>query len=338
MSTDPPAPPFPVSDHCDGRTFFPAPGQLAAPGFLSLPKWWWQRMTQGRGTPWPAATTASGPASATPVLPAAVPASQVAATFIGHSTFLLQTAGLNLLTDPVLSDRASPFTWAGPRRLVPPALTLAQLPRIDVVVLSHNHYDHLDLASLRWLARERQPQIVTTLGNKAWLEKRGVGRVAELDWWQARRVSRELEVVVTPAQHFSARTPWDRCRTLWGGFALNLPAGRVYFAGDSGYCETFREIGARLGPFDLALLPIGAYEPRWFMRPVHCTPAEAVKVHRDVRARASLAMHFGCFPLADDAPGQAEADFLAARAAAGLTAAEFALPLVGGTTWHRLAG
>lgn len=327
-------PSFPVSDHCDGWRFFNPAGQLQAPRFSSLPKWWWQRFAHGQGTRWPG--KASAPV--TPALPAAVSTGQIAVTFIGHSTFLLQLPGITLLTDPVFSSRAGPFTWVGPKRVRPPALRLEQLPRIDVVLLSHNHYDHLDLPTLRRLARERDPLIVTTLGNRDWLDRRGVHRVVELDWWQSHQAAPALEVVCTPAQHFAARTPWDRCRTLWGGFALSTTAGRIYFAADSGYCGCFNEIGARLGPFDLAFIPIGAYEPRWFMRSVHCTPAEAVQIHRDVRARCSLAMHFGCFPLADDGLDQAAGELVAARTAAGLTAADFLVPEIGGTTLLRLAG
>ena len=321
------APPFPVSDHCDGRRFFNPAGQAQARSFSALPKWWYQRLVLRQGARWPE----SVPVPAGPRLPVAVPAGQVAVTFIGHSTFLLQLSGLNLLTDPIFSNRAGPFAWAGPKRVRPPALSLEQLPRIDLVLVSHNHYDHLDLPSLRWLAQTHRPSIITTLGNKPWLETRGVGQVVELDWWQSHWAGPELEVVCTPAQHFAARWPWDRCKTLWGGFALKTPAGRVYFAGDSGYFPGFREIGARHGPFDLALIPIGAYAPRWFMEPVHCTPAEAVQIHRDVRSRQSLAMHFGSFPLADDGLEQPVDDLRTARLEAHLGESAFAVPEAGET-------
>jgi L-ascorbate metabolism protein UlaG (beta-lactamase superfamily) len=320
------APRFPVSDHCDGGIFFNPRGQPQAKAFSALPKWWLQRL-RGQGAPWPK----SVPPPAVPQLPAAVPAGSVAVTFIGHSTFLLQLAGLNLLTDPVFSRYAGPFARLGPKRVRPPALALAQLPPIDVVLVTHNHYDHLDLPALRWLARERRPLIVTTLGNKAWLEARGVANVIELDWWQAQAARPDLEVVCTPAQHFAARTPWDRCRTLWGGFMLRTAAGKIYFAGDSGYCGAFREIGSRLGPVDLAFIPIGAYEPRWFMAAVHCTPAEAVAIHRDVRARRSIAMHFGTFELTDEGIDEPARDLAAARAAAGLAEGDFVVPGFGET-------
>ncbi|HKB57215.1 MAG TPA: MBL fold metallo-hydrolase [Lacunisphaera sp.] len=313
-------PPFPVSDHCNGWRFINPPGWRQARGFSDLPRWWCQRLFLGQGTRWP--RTVSAPAR--PELPARVPAGQVAVTPVGHSTFLLQLAGLNLLTDPIFSLRASPFSWAGPKRVRPPALRLAELPRIDVVLVSHDHYDHLDLPSLRWLARERRPLIVTTLGNKAWLESRGVANVVALDWWQAHRAVPELEVICTPAQHFAARWPWDRCKTLWGGFMLRTAGGLIFFAGDTGWASHFAEIKTRLGAPALALLPIGAYEPRWFMIAVHMNPDEAVRAHLALGARQSLGMHFGTFQLTDeaiDAPLQALA---VARTAQGVEPGAFA--------------
>lgn len=326
------APRLPVSDHCDGKRFFNPFGQRPAPAFSALPKWWYQRLVLGQGTPWPKTV----PAPTTPQLPATVPTGQVAVTFIGHSTFLLQPPGLNILTDPVFSSHAGPFGLLGPKRARPPALALAQLPRIDLVLLSHNHYDHLDLRSLRWLAREHRPLIVTTLGNKAWLEQRGVGNVVELDWWQAHQARPELEVVCTPAQHFAARSPWDRCKTLWGGFALKTPAGRMYFAGDSGFSDDFREIGARLGPFALALLPIGSYEPRWFMEPVHMNPDEAVRAHLALGSRLTIGMHFGTFQLTDEGIDAPLHDLAAALLARQEPAENFVTLNFGGTRQIRL--
>lgn len=247
----------------------------------------------------------------------------VAVTWIGHATFLLQFSSFTVLTDPVFASHAGPLGVFGPKRARPPALSLVELPSIDVVLLSHNHYDHLDLGTLRWLALERKPRIVTTLGNKAWLGARGVGNVVELDWWQSVAVRDGLQVTGTPAQHFAARTPWDRNLTLWGGFALTTPAGSFYFAGDSGWTPRFEEIGAKLGPFDLSLIPIGAYEPRWFMIPVHMNPDEAVRAHLAVRSRRTIGMHFGTFQLTDeaiDAPVIALAD---SRAKHGVAATEF---------------
>lgn len=313
------APSFPVSDHCNGWRFTNPPGWRHARGFSALPKWWCQRLFLGQGARWP--RTASPPAR--PELPAVVPPGQVAVTLIGHSTFLLQLPELNVLTDPIFSSRAGPFGWAGPKRVRPPALRLDQLPRIDVVLVSHNHYDHLDLPSLRWLARERRPMIITTLGNKAWLESRGVGNVVELDWWQLHQATPELKVVCTPAQHFAARTPRDRCLTLWGGFMLLTAGNSIFFAGDTGWASHFAEIKTRFGSPALALLPIGAYEPRWFMEAVHMNPDEAVRAHLALGARQSLGMHFGTFQLTDEAIAAPLQALAAARTARGVAPGAF---------------
>jgi L-ascorbate metabolism protein UlaG (beta-lactamase superfamily) len=312
-------PRFPVSDHCDGTHFFNPAGQLQARGFAELPRWWWQRLAQGQGTRWPVVV----PRPRKPALPEGIPAGQLAVTFLGHSTFLLQLPGLNLLTDPVFASRAGPLGLLGPKRARPAALRLGELPRVDVVVLSHNHYDHLDLAALRWLARQHRPAIVTTLGNRSWLEARGVSRVTELDWWQTHHPAPNLEAICTPAQHFAARTPWDRSRTLWGGFMLRTAVGLVYFAGDSGWAPHFAELRTRIGAPDLALLPIGAYEPRWFMEAVHMNPDEAVRAHLALGARRSVGMHFGTFQLTDEAIDAPLRDLAAARMAHGVEEGAF---------------
>jgi L-ascorbate metabolism protein UlaG (beta-lactamase superfamily) len=316
------APSFPTSDHFDGQRFF-NPGGKGPRGFTSLLRWQAGR----KPGPWPKWIENT----CKPQLPASLAPRTVAATFVNHATFLLQLPGLNVLTDPIWSDRCSPVSWAGPKRVRAPGIDFAALPRIDLVLLSHNHYDHLDLPTLRRLHTAHRPLIVTTLGNRAFLTREGLSGVTELDWWQSHEVRPGIKVTATPAQHFSARGVTDRMATLWGGFALLTTDARIYFAGDSGYCGAFRTIGERLGPFDLAMIPIGAYEPRWFMEALHCNPAEAQRIHREVRARCSLAMHFGCFPLADDGYQQPMTDFIAARAAANLSASEFALPEVGET-------
>jgi L-ascorbate metabolism protein UlaG (beta-lactamase superfamily) len=312
-------PSFPVSDHCDGALFHNPAGRRQALGFSELPRWWYQRFTGKNYQPWPR----SVPAPRTPILPDGIPAGHLAATFIGHSTFLLQLPGLNVLTDPVFASRAGPFGLLGPKRIRPAALRLGELPRIDVVLLSHCHYDHLDLAALRWLSQRHRPAIVTTLGNRAWLEARGVARATELDWWQSHHPVADLEAICMPAQHFAARTPWDKNRTLWGGFMLRTAAGLVYFAGDSGWAPHFAEINARIGAPALALLPIGAYEPRWFMEPVHMNPDEAVRAHRALGAQQSLGMHFGTFQLTDEAIDAPVQDLAAACTAHGVPPGEF---------------
>ena len=224
---------------------------------------------------------------------------EVAVTFVNHSTFLLQFGAVNVLTDPVWSERVSPLTWAGPRRVRRPGLDLDHLPPLHVVLVSHNHYDHMDLATLRRLEQRHRPLFVTGRGNRRTLRRAGLGRVEELDWWQTLS-AHGLDMTMTPAQHFSRRGVFDVNRSLWGGFLLRRGSFKVYFTGDSGYGPHFREIGDRLGPPDVSLLPIGAYEPRWFMKGNHINPEEAVRAHLDLGSRLSLAMHFGTFQLTDE--------------------------------------
>jgi len=222
-------------------------------------------------------------------------------TWIGHATFLVQAGGLNILTDPHFTRRASPLRWAGPERLAPPGLALRDLPPLDVVLISHNHYDHLDEGSVRWLARHHpRARFVVPLGLRRWLTRHGVRNAVELDWWAA-HIEERFRVSAVPAQHFSGRTATDRNLTLWCGFVLETAGRRIYFAGDTGYSRDFADIGARFAPIDLALIPIGAYEPRWFMRAMHVNPEEAVQMHRDLGSRQSAAMHWGTFRLTEEA-------------------------------------
>ena len=275
------------SDHFDGRVFHnPTPPE--AQPFRAVP-----RMMLERRTPWPARIDQP------PRQPPALDGAGAVVTFIGQATFLIQTAAGNLLTDPMYSERASPVQFAGPRRVRGPALAFDHLPPISTVLLSHNHYDHCDLRTLARLARRDDPIVVTPLGNGALVKSAGIRRVEELDWWGAATTA-ALPVTLTPAHHFSARTPFDRNRALWGGFMLIAGGKRIYFAGDSAYAPFFRDVRARLGPIDLALLPIGAYEPRWFMRAVHMNPAEAVQAHLDLGSPDSIAMHFGTFQLTSE--------------------------------------
>jgi len=246
----------------------------------------------------------SWPASV-PLTPQAAPPphverGQAAITFIGHSTFLIRTASLVAITDPVFTTHAGPFgRLFGPRRVRPPAIALRELPRVGVVLLSHNHYDHLQPSSLRAIGAP----IVTAAGVGRYVPPRGGSHggipVTELDWWQETRIG-DATIAAVPAQHFSARTPWDKNRSLWCGFVLRADGVSIYFAGDSGYSPQFAAIGARCPGLDVALLPIGAYEPRWFMQPMHMNPDEAVRAHLDVKARLSIGMHFGTFQLTDE--------------------------------------
>ena len=226
------------------------------------------------------------------------------ATWLGHSTVLLQLGGMNILTDPVFSERAFPVQHLGPRRVMSPPLALEELPPIDLVLLSHSHYDHLDKPAVKWLAR-RHPQAawVAPLKLGEYVRGWGVKEVVELDWWHSAHVH-GARVTATPARHFSARRLGDRNKTLWCGYAIEVAGRRVWFAGDTAYHPEFGNIGERLGPFDVVLIPIGAYDPRWFMHVVHVDPEEAVQAYEDVRnahpaaaAPLMLAIHWGTFRL-----------------------------------------
>jgi N-acyl-phosphatidylethanolamine-hydrolysing phospholipase D len=261
-------------------------------------------------------------------------------TWIGHATALVQSGGLNVLTDPIFSERASPVQFLGPKRAQPPGIALADLPPIDVVVVSHNHYDHLDRLSVVLLDQRGQGRtlFLVPLGNKAWMEDLGVRNVVELDWWQV-HVHQGVEFQLVPVQHWSARGLGDRNRTLWGGWAVQADDLHWYFSGDTGYSRDFadtrrqwqaRHPGER---FDLALLAVGAYEPRWFMQAQHMNPAEAVQAHRDLDAVRSVGIHWGTFELTDEPLDQPPRDLAAARQAAGLEAADFSVLAIGETRW-----
>ena len=229
------------------------------------------------------------------------------ATWVGHATTLLQLGDVNVLTDPMWSVRASPVSWAGPARLVPAAVALESLPPITAVLISHNHYDHLDAFTVRQLAR-RDPEAVwfVPLGLKSRVVRWGVRRAHEADWWQTVAAD-DITVSCVPARHFSARTPWDRARTLWAGWTIAANGWRAYFAGDTAYHPEFADVARRYGPFDLVLLPVGAYEPRWFMGSVHMNPEDAVAAYDDIRGShgtapppAMLPIHWGTFRLTDE--------------------------------------
>lgn len=286
-----------------------------------------RRAASGRKPRWPKRIENTHP----PQLPAQLKAHEVAATFVGHSTFLLQIGEVNLLTDPVYSERVGPFNLGGPRRARAPGVPFEALPPIHGVLLSHNHYDHTDLATLHRLRRAFDPWIVTSLGTGRLLRKEGFQNVTELDWWEDHAVAGQLEVTFTPAQHFSSRHPFDRDRTLWGGFIIAGGRRRVYFTGDSGYGEHFKEIGRRAQAIDLALIPIGGYKPRWFMEPAHVNPEEAVQIHCDVQSRFSVAMHFGTFQLADEEIDEPIDDLRAALRDRRIPSDKFVVPEFGQT-------
>jgi N-acyl-phosphatidylethanolamine-hydrolysing phospholipase D len=243
-------------------------------------------------------TLAPRPGAAPPVpYDSAAIARSPSLTWIGHSTFLVRMDGVTFLTDPMFSKRASPLAFAGPRRLVPPGVPLDALPAVHFVLLSHDHYDHADLASVKALAM-RGATFVVPLGLGEWV-RRARGNAIELDWWQGVQLH-GVRIQLVPAQHFSGRSLPDGGRRLWGGWVVSGSTRRFYHAGDSGYSPDFGIIGERLGPIDLATVPIGAYRPAAMMHFVHATPEEALRIGLDVRARRMVAMHFGTFDLADE--------------------------------------
>ena len=230
-------------------------------------------------------------------------------TWLGHASVLVQANGLNVLTDPIFSRRASPFQWIGPERAQPPGLSLDELPKIDVVVISHNHYDHLDKDSVLGLAAKNTNTVfLVPLGVKQWFKDQGITNVRELDWWDTQAVG-GVEFTFTPVQHHSSRSPFDRSKTLWGGWAVLGTDFHWYFSGDTGYSKDFTDTRERFaarqtpeqgGGFDLALIAVGACLPRWFMQEQHVDLGEAVQIHLDLGAKRSIGVHWGTFALADD--------------------------------------
>ena len=280
-----------ITDHFDGQKFQNLEGPPRR-GFLDFVRWQLTRK-RGRWNEWTQSEPGTPP-------PKRVEGEKLRITFINHATVLIQTAGLNILTDPIWSDRASPLTWAGPKRHRSPGLRFEDLPPIDVVVLSHNHYDHLDVGTLIRLEKEHQPRFVSALGNRALLRNHGIANAIELDWWDKTELSNQVSVTCVPAKHFSGRSLSDIDCTLWCGFVIQAPVGNTFFAGDTAFGSHFTQIKDRFGEFRLALFPIGAYLPAWFMRPVHLSPAEAIKIHHLLQPDVSVAIHFGTFALGDD--------------------------------------
>jgi L-ascorbate metabolism protein UlaG (beta-lactamase superfamily) len=317
----------PPSDHCDGQRFFNPGTTPQSRGLMQVLRW----RFRSRHVPW--VKPPPDPVFAPP--PVSVAPGTAAVTFINHASFLIRLSEAVVLTDPIFSERCSPVQWAGPKRARPPGLAFADLPRPDIVLLSHNHYDHMDLPTLRLLQQHDAPIFVTLLGNARLLARHGIDAV-ELDWWQATQIG-GLRITATPARHFSARTPYDRNRALWGGFMLDATA-RILFAGDSAAGPHWDAIHARLGPPALALLPIGAYEPRWFMAAAHMNPEEAVQAHLALGARRTIGMHFGTFQLTDEAIDAPLHALESARAAHGVAREAFDTHGFGETRVYGLDG
>lgn len=259
-------------------------------------------------------------------------------TMINHASFLIQAAGVNVITDPVFSDRASPFTFMGPKRHRAPGIALADLPKIDAVIISHAHYEHLDRPSLEKIEDAHAPRYYIPLRNHDLLPHTAQQdkRIAEMDWGEKINLNDRVQIIFLPAQHWSARGLFDRNDRFWGAFLIRFTlrdgsTRQVYFAGDTGYNDHFAAVRKEYGAVDAALLPIGAYEPRWFMQMQHMNPADAIMAHRDLASKRSIGMHFGTFQLTDEAIDQPAKDLKAALQAAGIGADDFAVPKNGQT-------
>lgn len=252
---------------------------------------------------------------------------EILVSFVNHSTFLIQMGSKNILTDPVWSEKCSPFQFAGPGRMRPPGIEFDALPSIDLVLLSHNHYDHLDKPTVKRLVKEHNPTFIVPLGVDGLLHRWGVKqtKTIALDWDKSVDID-SIKFTATSANHFSSRGLFDRDATLWCGFIIHHQGLKCYYVGDTGYGDNFKEIGQKYGPMDLSLIPIGAYKPEWFMGPIHVTPVEAIQIHKDVKSKKSLAMHFGTFPLASDDQEEPTDWLVKARVEANISEEEFLIP------------
>lgn len=280
----------PRTDHFNGKTFTNPDGQRAK-GFGDVMQWMMKR-DRPNWQPKPLTDQIA--------LPPENATENCRITFVNHSTFLIQAGGINILTDPVWSERVSPVSFAGPQRFHPPGIRFEDLPPIHLVLLSHNHYDHMDLPTLRNLHNRFQPVMVAPLGNQAFLEKQGFRIPKELDWWDGFEALPQCNITATPASHFSGRGFFDRDKSLWCGYFIEVGGKRIYFVGDSGYGSFFPAITEYLGRVDVAIIPIGSFKPNWFMKPIHMGPKEAVQVWKDLGQPEALACHFGSFSLGDD--------------------------------------
>jgi L-ascorbate metabolism protein UlaG (beta-lactamase superfamily) len=311
----------PVSDHFDGERFFDPHGTPPKTR-RDLFRWFVDRHSRAPRAKWPS----WAPSLFADRPPARVEGPTWRICYVGHASWLIQTAGLNILLDPVWSKRASPFRFIGPKRVNDPGIAFADLPPIDVVLVSHGHYDHLDVSTLSRLAAAHHPRVITALGNDTIMRKHDPAISAEgHDWGDRVAIGSEVALTLVPARHWSARTLSDRNMSLWASFVIEAPGGRIYFVADSAYGDGqhFRDARQRHGPLRLAILPIGAYEPRWFMRDQHMNPAESVQAYIDCGAELAFGHHYGTFQLTDepiDAPPFALGEALQA---AGISSEQF---------------
>jgi len=293
----------PISDHFDGKRF-----HNLQPGtenkFTDLVKW----LITRKKKIWPKSVSINKISEP----PAVIAGNKICATYINHATVLVQTNGVNILTDPVWSERVSPIKWLGPKRVYPPPISLEKMPKIDVILISHNHYDHLDLDTIRKIYKMHKPKIYTGLGLDVFFKQHKIDAIG-LDWWDEIIVNETLKITYVPSQHWSLRKLSDKNQTLWGGFVISAGPNQVYFSGDTGYYQKhFQDIGKKFPNIKLALLPIGAYKPEWFMHHNHMNPEEAVRAAMDLNSKLNLAIHYDTFNLAGEDYNQAPRDLEAA--------------------------
>lgn len=279
------------SDHYKDGVFF-NPTLPEQKSFFEVLKWSFTR----EKTPWPDHVEQKKfPRNNEPVN-----ANEARITFINHSTFLIEFKNINILTDPIWSVRASPVSFAGPKRVKDPGLDIQELPKIDAVLISHNHYDHLDLASLKTLNDKFSPKFFVGLGDKKLLENAGITNVTELDWNDTINLNKETKITYLKCRHWSARGLFDRFKSLWGAYLIQNVDTKIYFGGDTGYAEHFKEAAAKYSAIDISLLPVGAYEPRWFMKAFHMNPEEGLMAAKDLNSKYNFGMHLETFQLTDE--------------------------------------
>lgn len=317
----------PVSDHCDGTHFF-NPGINTKKSIKNV----WKMLREKKGQSlWPTFVENK----ATPILGTQLKADEVYVTYINHASHLVQLQNMNILTDPIFAKRAGPMSLIGPKRVRKPGIELHELPNIDVVLISHNHYDHMDLAALKKLESQFHPLFIVPLGNRKYLKAQHFSRVIELDWWQTHKLDPAHSITLVPAQHWSMRTLKDANKALWGGFWIQFGTVKIYFAGDTGYGPHFKSIYEKFGAPDLSILPIGTYEPRWFMKEQHMNPEEAILASLDLQSYLSLASHHQTFNLSYEKINDPVIALNRRLVAHGLTDKNFMAPETGETVIYR---
>ncbi len=315
------------SDHFNGRKFInPTLEKPFSPSIGDI----YRMMREGRPN-WPEKIENT----AVPQLNETLENGDFALTFINHATFLIQTEELNILTDPVWAESASPVSWFGPKRVRKPGVAMDSLPKIDVILISHNHYDHLDKKTLKELEKRFSPLVLVPVGDKKLVESFGVKNVQEFDWWENVKINPNTIITFTPQQHSSARTLFDRDKSLWGSYYIQTHGRSIYFGGDGGYSTHFADIKERLGSPEIAMLGIGAYKPDFFMKAIHTSPAEAIKAHLDLGAIQSIGMHFGTFQLASEGFEQPLEDLKTAKEKNNLSDDGFIVLHAGETKFYR---